>query len=131
MADGWTNLLKGYNRYVRPNFSGKFLSKNFCHLKLKSIIIIKKCIPTGKSLQNLSLEKDFDFQLILSFLNTPMLWNIYLVKATNTRKRCEIYSLLAVKKPEWRDRCRCDILIVNLEYISHLFLVFLLLTLNK
>ena len=42
MVDEWTNLLKGYNRYVRPNFNGKFLSKNFCHLKLKPIVIIKK-----------------------------------------------------------------------------------------
>ena len=48
MVDEWTNLLKGYNRYVRPNFNGKFLSKNFCHLKLKPIVIIKKKNSYGK-----------------------------------------------------------------------------------
>ena len=44
--------------------------------------------------------------------------NIYLFKVTNrnTRKRCEICSKLTIKTPERR---------------PHLFLVFLLLTLNK
>ena len=49
---------------------------------------------------------------------------IYLFKVnnTNTRKRCEICSKLTIKTPE---------VIVNFEHVSHLFLVFLLLTLNK
>ena len=38
----------------------------------------------------------------------------------NTRKRCEIFSKLTIK-----------IFVVNFEHISYLFLVFLLLTLNK
>ena len=55
--------------------------------------------------------------------------NICLFKfnSRNTRKRCEICSKLTMKTPErrqWR-------FIVNFEHISHLFLVFLLLTLNK
>ena len=52
--------------------------------------------------------------------------DIYLfkVKNRNTGKRCEICSKLTIKTPERR-------FIVNLEHISHLFLVFLLLTLNK
>ena len=54
---------------------------------------------------------------------------IYLLKVNNrnTRTRCGICSKLTIKTPErrhWR------IFIVNFEHISHLVLVFLLLTLN-
>ena len=54
--------------------------------------------------------------------------NIYLFKVNygNTRKRCEICSKLAIKTPERR-----HVFIANFEHISHLFLVFPLLTLNK
>ena len=59
--------------------------------------------------------------------------NIYLFKVNNrnTRKRCEVFSKLTIKTPEpsrWR---RSGVFIVNFENISHLFLVFLSLTLNK
>ena len=55
---------------------------------------------------------------------------IYLFKVNNrnTRKKCEIYLKLTTKAPERR---KSDVFIVNFEHISHLFLVFLLLTLNK
>ena len=51
----------------------------------------------------------------------------YLLKVNNrsTRARCEICSKLTIKTPERR-----LVFIVNFEYISHLALVFLLLTLN-
>ena len=53
---------------------------------------------------------------------------IYLLKVNNrnTRTRCEICSKLTIKAPE----CRSGVFIVNIEHISHLPLVFLLLTLN-
>ena len=59
---------------------------------------------------------------------TPV--NIYLLKVNNknTRKRCEIYSKLIVKGPKQRQWRRSSVFIVNFEHISHLFLVFLLLT---
>ena len=51
---------------------------------------------------------------------------IYLLKVNNrnTRTRCEIYSKLTRKTPERR------LASLNFEHISHLVLVFLLLTLN-
>ena len=57
--------------------------------------------------------------------------NIYLLKvdSKNTRKRLEIFSKLTIKTPERRHRS--GVFIVNFEHISHLFLVLLLLTLNK
>ena len=57
----------------------------------------------------------------------------YMLKVNNrdTRKICEICSKLTIKTPE-RCHCRCSgVFIVNLEHISHLVLVFLLLTLSK
>ena len=49
----------------------------------------------------------------------------------NTRKRCEISSMLTTKTPEQRQWSRSGVFIVNLEHISYVFLLFLLLTLNK
>ena len=53
---------------------------------------------------------------------------IYLLKVNNrnTRTRCEICSKLTIKTPERRPWHRFGVFIVNFEYISHLFLVFLL-----
>ena len=57
---------------------------------------------------------------------------IYLLKVNNrkTRTRCKISSKVILKTPErchWR---RFSVFIVSFEHISHLVLVFLLLTLN-
>ena len=48
------------------------------------------------------------------------------VKNRNTRTRCEVCSKLTVKV-----RRRSGVCIVNFEYISHLVLAFLLLTLSR
>ena len=45
----------------------------------------------------------------------------------NTRTRCETCSKLTLKTPERRS----GVFIVNFKYISHLVLVFLLLTLSR
>ena len=57
---------------------------------------------------------------------------IYLLKVDNrnTRTRCEICSKLTIKIPERRQWRRSGVFIVNFEHISHLIVVFLLLTLN-
>ena len=58
---------------------------------------------------------------------------IYLLEVNNgnTRTRCEICSKLRINTPERRHWRRSGVFIVNFEHISHLALVFLLLTLNK
>ena len=53
------------------------------------------------------------------------------VNNRNTRTRCETCSKLTIKIPERRQWRRSGIFIVNFEHISHLVLVFLLLTLSK
>ena len=58
---------------------------------------------------------------------------IYLLKVSNgnTRTRCEICLKLTIKTPERRYWRRSDVFTVNFEHISHLVLVFLLLTLSR
>ena len=58
---------------------------------------------------------------------------IYLFKVNNrnTRTRCEICSKLTINTPERRQWRRSGVFIVNFEHISHLVLVFLLLTLSR
>ena len=53
---------------------------------------------------------------------------MFKVNNRNIRRRCEIWSKLTIKTPERRYGCRSSVFIVNFEYISHLALVFLLLT---
>ena len=60
--------------------------------------------------------------------------NIYFFKVNNrsTRKRsCEICSKLTIQTQERRQWRRSNVFIINFEYISQLFLVFLLLNLKK
>ena len=70
-------------------------------------------------------------QLWIDFGNYPA--NIYLfkVKNRNTRRRSGICSKLTIKSSEryhWR---RFGVFIINFEHISHLFLMFLFLSINK
>ena len=51
------------------------------------------------------------------------------VNNRNTRRRCEICSKLTIKTPE-RQLRRSGVFIVSFEHITHLVLVFLLLTMN-
>ena len=57
---------------------------------------------------------------------------IYLPKVNNKNPRtmCEMCSKLTIKVPERRHWRRSGIFIVSFEHVSHLVLVFLLLTLN-
>ena len=67
------------------------------------------------------------------FFNEKLPAGIYLLKVNNrnTRTRREICSKLTIKMPEWRQWRRSGVFIVNFEDISHLVLVFLLLTLSR
>ena len=65
-----------------------------------------------------------------NFLTLSISAIIYLFNK-NTKKKCEICSELTIKTPKRRQRRRFGVFIVKFEHISHLFLVLLLLTLNK
>ena len=49
----------------------------------------------------------------------------------NTRTRCEIFSKLTIKTPERRHWRHSGVFLVIFKHISHLVLLFLLLTLNR
>ena len=73
---------------------------------------------------------------VMRILVGKVLAKIYLLKViieTLTRKRWEIWQKLTIKTPEQRQWHRSGVFIVNFEHIhlSELFLVFLLLALNK
>ena len=57
---------------------------------------------------------------------------IYLLKVDdrNIITRCKICSQLTIRTPERRQWRPCGVFVVSFEYISHLVLLFLLLTLN-
>ena len=59
--------------------------------------------------------------------------NIYLLKVKNriTKRRCELCPKLIIKIPEQHQWLCSVVFIVNFKHISHLFQVFLLLTLNE
>ena len=56
---------------------------------------------------------------------------MFKVNSRNTRARFEICSELTLKTPELRQWRRSGVFIVHFEDISHLVLVFQLLTLNS
>ena len=56
---------------------------------------------------------------------------MFKVNNRNTRARCEICSKLIIKTPERRQFRGSEFFIVNFEHVSHLLLVFLLLTLSR
>ena len=105
-------------------------------------IFVSKVIKTCAAGQKLcffssgSLERDFKttnknlVSASQSLLNTAGNY-MFKVNNRNTRTRCEICSKLTLKIPEQRHWCRCGVFTVNFEHISHLVLVFLLLTLSR
>ena len=63
--------------------------------------------------------------------NHPAGIHMFKVNNGNTRTTCKICPKLTIKTPERHHWRRSDVFIVNFGHISHLVLVFLLLTLSK
>ena len=77
----------------------------------------------------LKVYKSFLFRQ--SKKNVGLFKNLFKVNNRNTRTRSKICSKLTIKIPERRHWRRSGTFIVNFEHISHLVLVFLLLTLRR
>ena len=56
---------------------------------------------------------------------------MFKVNIRNTRTRCEICSKITIKAPEQTQWRRYGVFIANFEHISHIALVFLLLTFSS
>ena len=69
--------------------------------------------------------------VILRGSDIPVGNYMFKVNNRNNRTRCEICSEITIKTPGRRQGRRSGFFIVNFEYISHLVLEFLLLTLSK
>ena len=81
---------------------------------------------------NMRFPATMKYDLILDNILTYPVGNyMFKVKNRNTRTRYEICSKLTIKTPERRYWRRSGVYIVNFEHISHLVLVFLLLTLSR
>ena len=71
------------------------------------------------------------YKSTIIFRSNPAGIYLFKVNNRNTRTRCEICSKLTINTPERRQWRRSGVFIVNFEHISHLVLVFLLLTLSR
>ena len=107
LRDYYVNIVSGLFLYLIIVYKGLF-----CPNKINNIYYMQH-------------NDSFDFDS-----NTA---GIYLFKVNNrnTRTRCEICSKLTINTPERRHWRRSGVFIVNFEHISHLVLVFLLLTLSR
>ena len=98
---------------------------------------------TTRKLRNISFGRSFEIvstflvgnsttsHYLIKYNNYPAGNCMFKVNNRNTRARCEICSKLTIKIPERCQLRRSGIFIVNFEHISHLVLVFLLLTLSR
>ena len=86
-----------------------------------------------KKMQNMHSQYAYSASFAL-FINTghyPAGNYMFRVNSRNIRTRCKICSKLTIKIPERCHWHRSGIFIVNFEHISHLVIVFLLLTLSR
>ena len=123
-----------------------YKSMKFKELEIKKLVTKMKHYSktefTGFFLYPLKIPENHKiFDIFRGYRIRPVAWNelisiipanIYLFKVSNTnaRKRCKLCSELTTKIPERRHWRRSGVFILNFEHISHLFLVFPLLTLN-
>ena len=99
-------------------------------LQKMNILNKKSFLIEAKSIFLIFL-RSFFWSNIKSNRHNPAGYYMFKVNNRNTRTSCEICSKLTIKTPErchWR---RSGFFIVNFEHISHLVLVFLLLTLSR
>ena len=99
----------------------------FSHLYCRNIVEANKSLAKTQPAGFVLVRNQSKVHRVRSF---PA--NIYLFRVSdrNTRKRFKICSDLIIEIPELRWLC-FDVFIVSFERISHVFLVFLLLNLNK
>ena len=106
----------------------------------ESLVVVAQNESARTNLLKSKIDRSQEELLILRFLEmrglrtkrrNPADNYMFKVKNRNTRSRCEICSKLTLKTPERHHWRRSGVFIVNFEHISHLVLVFLLLTLSR
>ena len=107
-----------FQYYAHHNFRFCFHSP----ILIKSVHSLPLWVPTSFLITSFPIH---------SSTNVPA--NIYLLRVNNwnIRTRYEIGSNSTIKKPERGHWPHFGVFVVNFEHILHLFLMFLMLTLNK
>ena len=90
--------------------------------------LLKVIVSAGSNKKNYFNCSNTDDSLSAPFIPA----GIYLLQVNNrnTKRRCKICSKVTLKIPEQHPRRRSGVFVVNFKNISHLVLLFLLLTLN-
>ena len=110
-----------------------------CDMREKSSEIQKKIFPNPRKYkkQRMIVKYNLKYNPITALSNVLQIKCIpsghLLAQSKNrsTRTRCELCSKITIKTPEQLHWRRSGVFIVNFEHISHLVLVFLLLTLTR
>ena len=109
-------LVTSVLRFALLPYYRKTLSHYFC--------LLKKASPRWHCSKSTSKST-------FSTLKSTLFKDLFKVSNRETRTMCKIYSKLTTKTTE-RRQCRCSVVfIINFEQILHMFLLLLLLTLNK
>ena len=131
-------LLSGNFRTDVPlMLNGKFSSVNCLFLsdlaKCSMHLEAFSWLFSNISIVQRNLDGFFKINLFCWIYVNPYPANIFLFKVNNgnTRKMCEEIYWKLIKTPEGCQWLRSGVFIVSSEHISYLFLMFLLLTLNK
>ena len=107
---GWARSVWNYFYFLVKNYWHQPFNLLFAVLKFQTwYVVFTFSVPIDLSNQNLLVQS----------------------QQKKNRKKCEICSELIMKISERRQCLRSGVFNVNLEHISHLFLVFLMLNLNK
>ena len=109
-------------------FGGSSKSKKKDALYISYVTFVHLCPRLGRQSSNF-----LPMFCINKIIRSHLPAGIYLLKVSirNTRTRSEICSESTIKTPERRHWRRSGVFIVNFEHISHLVLVFLLITLSS
>ena len=91
--------------------------------------VLNFCSTTLVTFYNVKIDNKYI--LVLGQVPTQLAFTFSKSTIEAVDKTCEIRSKLTIKTLEWRHGHRSSNFIVNFDYVSYFFLLFLLLTLNK
>ena len=127
----WLKAITWYLISKSIHITSKLLSYLFIYLFIYSFIYLLILRKISKEHQNNGKQALFMCSLFSFSKINPIA--IYLFKITNvsTRGMCNIYSQLTTKTPKQFQWHPFRVFVFNFEHISHIVVVFPLLTLNK
>ena len=117
-------------RTTSSTYFTPFCSISFFNFEQRNFCWVMRLLKNNSRSNVRSENTQFLPILVISYF-CPAGKYMFKVNNRNTRAGCEICSKLTIKTPGRRHWRRSGVFIVNFEHISHLVLVFLLLTLSR